>query len=310
MSRNIAVLMGGWSTERDVSLTSGKAVADALRGLGHNVREIDPPRDAAALVAALSSPRPDVVFNALYGTWGEDGRVQAILDLMGIPYTHSGVMASALGMHKQLCKKALSAVGMPIAEGRIATRKEILAGKVMAPPYVLKPNEGGSSVGVHLILGRPDDPKLEEINLDENMLVERYIPGRELTVAVMGKAGIDSRALTVTEICPKSGFYDYTNKYTDGNADHIVPADLPPAVFTEVLRLALLAHDTLGCAGMSRSDFRYDDSIGHTRGIFFLEINTQPGMTPLSLMPEQAAYLGMSFAELVNWLVENAACAS
>ncbi len=308
MSKNIAVLMGGWSTEREVSLMSGKAVSSALRTLGHTVRETDPPREASALVAALSDPRPDLVFNALHGAFGEDGRIQAILDLMGIPYTHSGMLASAIGMDKPACKLLAKAAGIPVPDGVIATAEDIRAGRVMAPPYVVKPVEGGSSIGIHLVLGRADDPNLETLDLDPRMLVERYIPGRELTVAVMGRAGVDSRAMTVTEICPHKGFYDYKNKYTAGRAEHIVPADLPPAVLTEVLRLALLAHDTVGCAGISRSDFRYDDSIGHIRGLYFLEINTQPGMTAQSLVPEQASYLGMSFAELVSFLVENPSC--
>ncbi|HAU30005.1 MAG TPA: D-alanine--D-alanine ligase [Rhodospirillaceae bacterium] len=307
MSKNIAVLMGGWSGEREVSLMSGKAVSEALRGLGHTVREIDPPHDATALVAALSEPRPDLVFNALHGAFGEDGHIQSILDLMHLPYTHSGVMASAIGMDKPLCNKALASAGVPVPESFIATADAIRAGRVMDPPYVIKPLEGGSSIGIHLILGRADDPRLDALELDETMMVERYIPGRELTVAVMGRARVDSRTMTITELQPHKGFYDYEHKYSSGKTTHVIPADLPPAVMTEVLRLALLAHDTLGCSGISRSDFRYDDSIGYIRGIYFLEINTQPGMTPFSLVPEQAAYLGMSFPELVSFLVENPA---
>jgi D-alanine-D-alanine ligase len=304
MTRHIAVLMGGWSAEREVSLVSGQAVARALEERGFRVTTIDVQRDLGALLAALT-PRPGVVFNALHGRGGEDGTIQAVLDILGVPYTHSGMLASAVAMDKAMTKRVLATVGVPSPDGRLATRRDVLNGDVIAPPFVIKPVNEGSSVGVHIV--RPGDntrPLDDETwTFGEQVLVEQYIPGRDLTVAVMG-----DRALTVTEIRPHQGFYDYTAKYTDGKATHLLPAPVPAEVLDEAMRLSVLAHQTLGCAGVSRSDFRYDDDRPGIAGLYFLEINTQPGMTPLSLVPEQAAHLGISFADLVVWMVENAAC--
>lgn len=302
--QHVAVLLGGWSAEREVSLVSGAAAARALRESGYRVTEIDVSRDLGALMGALT-PRPDVVFNALHGRGGEDGTIQGVLDILGLRYTHSGMTASAIAMDKTLTKRLLESVGVRSPKGMVATREQVLAGDIMPAPYVLKPNNEGSSVGIRIV--RPGDNRdpvdAESWNHGETVLIEQYIPGRDLTVAVMG-----DRALTVTEIRPHSGFYDYSAKYTDGRATHLVPAPAPQAVLDEAMRMALLAHRTLGCAGVSRSDFRWDDAIKDSAGVYFLEINTQPGMTPLSLVPEQAAHLGISFAELVVWMVENAAC--
>ncbi len=311
MSKRVAVLMGGPSAEREVSLVTGKACATGLREAGYDVFEIDVDRDVAALVRALT-PVPDAVFNALHGRWGEDGCVQGILELLQIPYTHSGLLASALAMDKPLAKRLFEAAGIPCPEGRVVERDELLAGEVMARPYVVKPVNEGSSVGVRVVREGenrpPTDPELWAPGT--RLLVERYVPGRELTVAVMG-----DRPLAVTEIRPRVGFYDYATKYTEGLADHVIPADLPAAVYERSLELALAAHQALGCRGVSRADFRYDDSAGGAdgadasgSGLFLLEINTQPGMTPLSLVPEQAAYLNVGFPELCAWMVENAAC--
>ncbi len=308
MSERVAVLMGGPSVEREVSLVTGKACAAGLREAGYDAFEIDVDRDVAALVRALT-PVPDAVFNALHGRWGEDGCVQGILELLQIPYTHSGLLASALAMDKPLAKRLFETAGIPCPEGRVIERDELLAGEVMARPYVVKPVNEGSSVGVRIVREGenrpPTDPELWAPGT--RLLVERYVPGRELTVAVMG-----DRPLAVTEIRPRVGFYDYATKYTEGLADHVIPADLPAAVYERSLELALAAHQALGCRGVSRADFRYDDSAGGAgasgSGLFLLEINTQPGMTPLSLVPEQAAYLNIGFPELCAWMVENAAC--
>ena len=312
MSLKVALLMGGWSAEREVSLVSGKAVAQALGELGHAVKMIDPTRDLASVIEALT-PAPDVVFNALHGRGGEDGRLQAVLDILGVRYTHSGVLASALAMDKAATKRVLSAVGVPCPQGAVVTREQAASGGIIEAPYVIKPVDEGSSVGVRIIREGDNRLPLEEgWSHGDRVLVERYIPGRELTVAVMGSANGNPdqqpRAITVTEIRPRIGFYDYTAKYTDGKADHMVPAEIPKPVFDEAMRLAVLAHETLGCAGISRSDFRYDDSKEGVAGLYFLELNTQPGLTPLSLVPEQAAYLGMSFKDLIAWMLENATC--
>jgi D-alanine-D-alanine ligase len=302
--RRIAVLMGGWSTEREVSLVSGAAVAKALAASGHDVVTIDLTRDIPALIAKLT-PRPDVVFNALHGRYGEDGCVQGILDILEIPYTHSGVLASAIAMDKPTARQLFEHAGLRCAEGMVASREDVLAGNVMAPPYVVKPVNEGSSVGVRIV--RENDPLFHENSwpYGDQVLVERYVPGREVTVAVMG-----DRALGVLEIRPKSGFYNYEAKYTEGKADHLMPAPLPPKVYQEALAIGLAAHQALGCRGVSRTDLRFDNTKGsEDAGDFYvLEVNTQPGMTPLSLVPEIAAHVGIDFKALVNWIVEDASC--
>lgn len=302
--KRVALLMGGWSAEREVSLVSGRDCAAALEQAGYDVVRIDVGRDLAALLDALTPP-PDAVFNALHGKGGEDGVIQGILEMLQIPYTHSGVKASALAMDKDVAKRVLATVGVPTPHGLVVDRDEVLAGHPIDPPYVVKPVDEGSSVGIRIVMPGDNAPGIDKGSwvFGERALVESYIAGRELTVAVMG-----DRPLAVTEIMPKQGFYDYTAKYTDGKAVHQVPADVPQAVYDECLRLALLAHETLGCSGVSRADFRYDDSRPGLDGLFMLEVNTQPGMTPLSLVPEQAAHLGISFPDLCAWMVENAAC--
>ena len=314
MAKHVAVLMGGWSSERDVSLVTGQECSKALKAAGFKVSEIDVGRDIAAV---LTATRPDVCFNALHGRFGEDGRIQGLLDILGIPYTHSGVMASAIAMNKVRTKEICSAVGIPLAEHKVAPRQIAFAGGAMEVPYVIKPISEGSSIGVRIVTephGRntaaavaegDNNPPDEDWRYGEEVLVERYVAGRELTVAVMG-----DRPLTVTEIRPRVGFYDYVNKYTGGKADHILPAPVPAPIFDQAMGVALLAHRTLGCRGVSRSDFRYDDTAATPGRLVFLEINTQPGMTPLSLVPEQAAHLGISFTELVTWMVEEARCDS
>ena len=304
MSKSVAVLMGGFSAERDVSLVSGQTVADALQDAGYAVTTIDVGRDAEALLSALT-PRPDVVFNALHGRYGEDGCIQGVLEILGIPYTHSGVLASALAMDKPTAKRLFEDAGIPCAEHRIARREEVIAGDVMPRPYVVKPLNEGSSVGVHIVFEGTDTPALSEEGwpFGERVMVEKYVAGREITVAVMGE-----RALAVTELQPHDGFYDYEAKYTEGRTTHIVPAPLPPEIYQQALDHALAAHRTLGCRGVTRSDMRYDDTAGEPGLLVMLEVNTQPGMTPLSLVPEIAAYADIGFDQLVTWMVENAAC--
>jgi D-alanine-D-alanine ligase len=300
MTRRVAVLMGGWSAEREVSLSSGRGCAEALRRAGFEVTAIDVSRDPAALLAALT-PRPDVVFNALHGRGGEDGTVQAILNMLEIPYTHSGLLASAVAMDKPMAKCVFHDAGLPVAEGRVASRAEIVAGSVMAPPYVVKPTNEGSSVGV--IIVRDDARAIRDDELNDEMLVERFIPGRELTVAVMG-----DRALGVIEIVSRSSWYDYESKYATGGSEHLCPAPIHPAAYAEACEIAVTAHRALGCRGVSRSDLRYDDTAGEPGRLYLLEVNTQPGMTPTSLVPDLAAANGIDFGSLVTWLVENARC--
>ena len=296
--------MGGWSAEREVSLVTGAAVADALEQSGHDVLRFDIRPDLATLLKTLE-PAPGVIFNALHGRFGEDGTVQGLLELLGIPYTHSGVLASALAMDKPMAKRLFTEAGIRCAEHVIASREDALAGAVMDPPYVIKPMNEGSSVGVKIVL-QPDDAPDGDVGedaLSEVVMVERYVQGREITVAVMG-----DRALGVTEIRPREGFYDYSAKYTEGLSDHLVPAPMPAEAYGEAMRYAVLAHRTLGCRGVSRADLRYDDTAGEPGEVFLLEINTQPGMTPMSLVPELASHAGIEFTELVGWMVENAAC--
>jgi D-alanine-D-alanine ligase len=294
----IAVLKGGRSAEREVSLVSGRECAAALRQEGFDVVEIDAGAD---LAQALLAAKPDVVFNALHGRWGEDGCVQGILEWLEIPYTHSGVLASALAMNKTRAKQIFAAAGLPVARGLIASREHVRATHPMEPPYVVKPNNEGSSVGVVLVPAGANRPPALSDAMPEQVLVEEYVAGRELTVAVMGE-----QALAVTDILTDA-WYDYDAKYAPGGSRHVVPAALPAEITAACLDYALRAHRALGCRGVSRSDFRWDEARGPA-GLYLLEINTQPGMTPTSLAPEQAAYAGMSFGELVRWMVEDASC--
>lgn len=290
--------MGGLSAEREVSLSSGRGCASALREAGYDVVEIDAGPDLALRLADVA---PDVAFNALHGRWGEDGCVQGLLEWMRIPYTHSGVLASALAMDKQRAKEAFRQAGLPVAPSLLVSRQEVEARHVMAPPYVVKPNDEGSSVGVLIVPeGSNAPPQLAE-TMPATVMVEAFAPGRELTTAVLG-----DRPLTVTDIVTE-GWYDYHAKYAPGGSRHILPADIPRDVFEACLDLALRAHRALGCRGLSRTDFRWDESRG-LDGLVILELNTQPGMTPTSLAPEQAAAVGMSFPELCRWLVEDASC--
>ena len=303
MSKNIAVLMGGWSAEREVSLVTGAACTNALRRAGYSVTSIDVQRDMGALLTRLL-PRPDAIFNALHGRFGEDGCVQGLLDILNIPYTHSGLMASAIAMNKPKAKQIFQAAGIPVAEDMIVSQEALMAGDPMPRPYVVKPLNEGSSVGVHIVRDGDNNVPYDEAGWPwgDQVMIERFIPGRELTVAVMGK-GDDAKGMSVTEITTQRGFYDYDAKYVDGGSQHVVPADVPEAVFAEAIRLAEEAHRVLECRGVSRADMRYD---GET--IYMLEINTQPGMTPTSLVPEQAAAIGMTFEALVSWMVDNAEC--
>ena len=302
--KRVAVLLGGRSAERDVSLTSGHGCAKALREEGFDVVEIDP--KTSDLAAQINAAKPDVVFNALHGRWGEDGSVQGLLELLAIPYTHSGVLASALAMHKQRAKDVFRAAGLPLVKSIVADRRAAAAGHLMEPPYVVKPVNEGSSVGVFIIRKGDNRPPAalgsDTWTLSDEMMVEEFVPGRELTVAVMGM-----RALAVTEITTNLEFYDYEAKYAAGGSIHTLPAKIPAAVAEEAMRLAERAHMALGCRGVSRCDFRYDDTAGKQR-LGVLEVNTQPGMTPTSLVPEQAALNGMSYRALCRWIVEDASC--
>ena len=293
----VAVLMGGPSAEREVSLVSGHECAKALRVAGYDVVELDAGPDLAVRLADI---KPDCVFNALHGRWGEDGCVQGLLEWLRIPYTHSGVLASALAMDKAVAKAAYAAAGLPIVASRLATRDEVSAAHVMPPPYVVKPNNEGSSVGVYIVREGSNAPRLAD-TMPETVMVETYAPGREMTVAVMG-----DRALAVTDIITE-GWYDYDAKYKTGGSRHVVPANLPPEITQACLDYALRAHRALGCRGLSRTDFRWDEERG-LEGLILLETNTQPGMTPTSLAPEQAAWCGISFAELCDWIVKDASC--
>ncbi|MFN3522148.1 MAG: D-alanine--D-alanine ligase [Phenylobacterium sp.] len=297
--RHVALLMGGLSSEREVSLVSGRECGAALERLGAKVSYVDAGRDIAQVLTRL---RPDVCFNALHGEWGEDGCVQGVLETLGLPYTHSGVLASALAMDKAKAKAVLAAAGVAVPGGGLFNRFEVAADHVIAPPYVVKPNAEGSSVGVFIVQEGANRPPQEIVapswTFGEEVMVEPYIAGRELAVGVM-----DGRAMTVTDIVPRSGFYDYEAKYGEGGSEHILPAQLPHHVFEKALKLAELAHAALGCRGVTRSDLRYDD----VKDILvLLEVNTQPGMTPTSLVPEQAALKGVDFDRLVLWITEDA----
>lgn len=297
--QHVAVLMGGLSSEREVSLVSGAACADALERSGARVSRIDAGRDLAQV---LSATRPDVVFNALHGEWGEDGCVQGVLETLALPYTHCGVLASALAMDKAKAKAVMAAAGVLVPGGGLFNRFDAAQAHVMAPPYVVKPNAEGSSVGVFLVFEGANSPPQELVapswTFGEEVMIEPYVPGKELAVAVM-----DGKAITVTEILPRTGFYDYEAKYGEGGSRHVVPAPLPHGVSDRAMRMAERAHAALGCRGVTRSDLRYDDV---NDLLVLLEVNTQPGMTPTSLVPEQAAHLGVGFDDLVCWIVEDA----
>jgi len=303
--RHVAVLLGGPSSEREVSLTSGKACADALERLGAKVTRIDARRDVAEVLARL---KPDTVFNILHGSWGEDGCVQGILETLQIPYTHSGLLASALAMDKAKAKAVMRAAGVIVPGGGLFNRHEVARAHVIEPPYVVKPNAEGSSVGVFLVFENSNGPPQLLVAPDwtfgEEVMVEPYVAGKELAVAVMGEAA-GPRALAVTEIVSASGFYDYEAKYGEGGSRHVVPALMPAHAYEAALRQAELAHAALGCRGLTRADFRYDDL---KDDLVLLEVNTQPGMTPTSLAPEQAAHAGLGFDDLVRWIVEDASC--
>jgi D-alanine-D-alanine ligase len=302
MTKHVAVLMGGWSAEREVSLRSGKACADALEGEGYRVTRVDVARDIAQVLADL---KPDVAFNVLHGVPGEDGTIQGVLEVLGIPYTHSGVLSSALAMDKGQARIVMANAGVPVAEGKVVTRAEAAKDHVLPRPYVLKPVAEGSSVGVFIVTEEHRHPPQELTRADwkhgEFMLAERYIPGMELTCAVMG-----NEALDVIEIEAATKFYDYEAKYAPGGSRHILPARIKPNIYQKAQILALKAHRALGCRGISRADFRFDNREDGSGELFCLEVNTQPGMTETSLVPELAAYRGMSFGGLVRWILEDA----
>jgi D-alanine-D-alanine ligase len=302
MSKHVAVLMGGWSAEREISLLSGKACAEALVRLGYRVTRIDVGRDIAAV---LTTVKPDVALNVLHGRPGEDGTMQGILEILAIPYSHSGVMASAVAMQKDVAKVLFRAAAVPVPEGFVVARSEAAKRHALPPPYVIKPVAEGSSVGVFIVredhAHPPQELSREDWPYGERLIVEKYIPGKELTCAVMG-----TEALGVIEIVPTVKFYDYEAKYAPGGSKHLLPAQISPFVYQEVRRLALAAHRALGCRGVSRADFRYDDRVEGTGGLVCLEVNTQPGMTERSLVPEMAAHAGISFGALVQWMVEDA----
>ena len=303
MPKHVAVLMGGWSAERDVSLRSGKACAAALeRGGGYRVSVVDVDRDIAATLRSL---KPDVALNLLHGRPGEDGTLQGLLEILGLPYSHSGVLASSLAMQKDMAKPVLKAAGVPVPGGLVASRLDAAKRHLLPAPYVIKPIAEGSSVGVFIVREDHKHPPQELNRADwtfgEQVLVEPYIPGKELTCAVMG-----DKALGVIEIVPTVKFYDYEAKYAPGGSKHLLPAPLAPAVYEDVRRLSLAAHRALGCRGVTRADFRYDDTRPYSEGLFCLEVNTQPGMTETSLVPELAVHAGLSFEELVCWMVEDA----
>jgi D-alanine-D-alanine ligase len=300
--KHIAVLMGGWSAEREVSLRSGAQCADALEGQGYKVTRVDVERNVAEVLARL---KPDVAFNVLHGRPGEDGTIQGILEILRIPYTHSGVLASALAMNKQAAKVAMIAAGVPVPEGRVVSRAEAAKGHVLPRPYVLKPVSEGSSVGVFIVTEEHTHPPQELTRPDwsfgEELLAERFIPGLELTCAVLG-----DEALDVIEIEAATRFYDYEAKYAPGGSRHILPARISPDIYERVRKLSLAAHRALGCRGVTRADFRFDNRAGGTGELACLEVNTQPGMNETSLVPELAAYNGMTFGELVKWMAEDA----
>ena len=306
MAKHVAVLMGGFSSERPVSLSSGKACADAIESLGHRVTRLDVGRDVAERLAEVT---PDVAFNALHGPFGEDGTIQGILEYLQIPYTHSGVLASALAMHKERAKIVAKAAGVPVAEARVLHRLDAAPAHVLSPPYVIKPVAEGSSFGVLIVREDQSKPPQELYSNDwpygDTVMVERYVHGRELTCAVMGNVALD-----VCEIVPEGhAFYDYDSKYAPGGSHHVVPAEVPKKVARRIQEYSLAAHKAMGCRGVSRSDFRYDDRFGEGGELIWLEVNTQPGMTSTSLVPDIARAAGHSFEDLIGWMVEDASCA-
>lgn len=303
--KHVAVLMGGFSSERPVSLSSGNACADALEGEGFKVTRVDVDRNVAAVLAEL---RPDVCFNALHGPYGEDGTIQGVLEYLEIPYTHSGVLASALSMDKQQAKLVAKAAGVPVAEAKVLNRFEFGSAHPIKPPYVVKPVREGSSFGVVIVKENQAHPPQvigsSDWRYGDEVMVERYVYGRELTCGVMGNV-----ALGVTEVVPNGDtFYDYDAKYAAGGSKHVIPARISPNIYQKIQSLALKAHQAMGCRGVSRSDFRYDDRFSENGEVIWLEVNTQPGMTPTSLVPEMAAHAGHSFGDLVRWMVEDASC--
>jgi D-alanine-D-alanine ligase len=305
MPKHVAVLLGGWSAEREVSLSTGRACCRALEEQGYKVTPIDVQPDIARVLQATS---PEVAFNALHGPIGEDGTIQGLFEVLRIPYTHSGVLASALAMQKDKAKVVMAAAGVPVPEGRVVNRFEAGQSHLLPPPYVVKPIREGSSVGVIIVredrTHAPQELLREDWPYGDQVLVEKYIPGRELTCAIMG-----DKALGVIDIRPATGmFYDYDAKYVKGGSIHVLPAEIKPNIYQQVQELALTAHQALGCRGISRADLRYDDTPGGTGEVIVLEVNTQPGMTETSLVPEMAAHAGFSFGELVRWMVEDATC--
>lgn len=307
MTKKVALLVGGWSAERQVSLDKGKEVEKALRAGGYDVDVIDVKQDLGALNARLSNPKPDVVFNNLHGRGGEDGTIQAVLEILELPYTHSGVTASAIGMNKAICKVMAAGYGVPCAEGVTATLTQLKKGAIMAPPYVVKPVCEGSSVGIRIIMDGENQPPFDEAEwaFGEEVMVERYIAGKELTVAVL-----DGKAQAVTEIVSHTRFFDYEAKYHDTRTEKVIPAKIPEEIYKSALDYAERVYNGIGCAGLARCDFRYDDARGggEGKGLYFLEINTQPGLTADSIGPMQVVYNGMSFVELCSHLVETAQC--
>lgn len=304
--KRVTVLMGGSSAEREVSLASGANCVTALKEAGYEVATVDAGLDLSAVISQLKTQKPDVVFNALHGRFGEDGNIQGVLNLLKLPYTHSGLMASSLAMDKPVAKRLFEQAGLRVPEGKLLSRSEVMAGDPLPRPYVVKPFNEGSSVGVTIIKEGDNAKPFAGIDwpFGDVVLAEKFIPGRELTCGVMG-----GEAMAVTELRPHSGFYDYANKYTGGRTDHLIPAPIPSDVYAEVQRMALTAHRTLGCRGVSRSDFRYDDTDkGGVNEVYILETNTQPGMTELSLVPEMARHAGISYPKLVSWMVEHAQC--
>ena len=302
-SLRVAVLMGGWSGERDISLMSGSGCADALRREGFKVNEVDVDRSVASKLETL---KPDIAFNALHGAGGEDGCIQGVLETLEIPYTHSGVLASALAMNKEVSKRLFAAHGLPVAQDRIVARTQASAEHVLEPPYVVKPLCEGSSLGVFLVLDENASPPTELLDdaweFGERVMVEQFIPGRELTCCVM-----DDKALDVIDIVTNEGFYDFQNKYTLGGSQHILPADIPEDVYRRTQEISLHAHRILGCRGVTRADFRFDETLG-ADGIILLEVNTQPGMTETSLIPDITNYIGISYDKLVRWIAQDASC--
>ncbi|MCJ8052376.1 D-alanine--D-alanine ligase [Shinella curvata] len=303
--KHVAMLMGGFSSERPVSLSSGNACADALEAVGYKVTRVDVGHDVASVLAEL---KPDVAFNALHGPFGEDGTIQGVLEYLEIPYTHSGVLASALAMDKAQAKIVAKAAGIPVAEQRLMNRFDFTSSHPMKPPYVVKPVREGSSFGVVMVKEDQSHPPQiitsQEWRYGDSVMVERYVYGRELTCGVMGDV-----ALGVTEVVPQGhAFYDYDSKYVKGGSKHVIPAQISPNIYQKVQTLALKAHQAIGCRGVSRSDFRYDDRFSENGELIWLEINTQPGMTPTSLVPEMADHAGHSFGEFLKWMVEDASC--